>query len=113
MRTRRLKTFIWVQAQQRYCERNNLPIYILKKGELNVGAVILKISILDGRCRVFTQISSVDGKTAWQSWSPDNKPVLESKADKYIAKQMATDPDIWVIEIEDSGGHFKLDSIVI
>ena len=113
MRTHRLKTYLWVQTQQRYCERNNLPIYVLKKGELSAGVVIMKINILDGRCRVFVQTSSVDGEQVWQSWSSDCKPVLESKADRYIAKQMSIDPDLWVIEIEDSRGQFKLDGMVI
>jgi hypothetical protein len=40
-------------------------------------------------------------------------PVLESEADTYIAKQKQIDPDIWVIEVEDMKGLFKLDEVVI
>ena len=113
MRAPRLKTYIWVQIQQRYCKRNNLPIYILEKGDLDAGVVIIKINLLDGRCKVFSQIVRPNGKPAWQTWSTNGVPVLESEADTYIAKQKQIDPDIWVIEVEDMKGLFKLDEVVI
>jgi GMP synthase (glutamine-hydrolysing) len=109
----RLKTYIWVQSQQRYCERNNLPIYILKKGHLDAGVVIIKINLLDGRCKIFSQITKPNGEAAWQSWSDNGVPVLEAQADSYIAKQKQIDPDIWIIEIEDVKGLFKLDEVII
>ena len=107
-RVHRLKTYIWVQVQQRHCEQNNLPFYILKKGNLDAGAVIIKINILDGRCKVFSQITRPNGDPGWQTWSIDGAPVLESEADSYITKQKQFDPDIWVIEIEDLKGLFKV-----
>ena len=107
MRAHRLKTYLWVQIQQRYCERNCLPIYIVQKGENNAGAIIMKINIMDGRCRVFSQISASNGHLAWQSWTANKEPVLEKEADEYISKQMEFDPDIWVIEIEDTRGLFE------
>ena len=113
MRAHRLKTYIWVQIQQRYCERNNLPIYILEKGDIDAGVVIIKINLLDGRCKVFSQIVRPNGEPAWQTWSTNGVPVLESEADTYIAKQKQIDPDIWVIEVEDMKGLFKLDGVVI
>ena len=72
------------KIQQRYCERNNLPIYILEKGDPDAGVVIIKINLLDGTCKVFSQIVRPNGEPAWQSWSANGVPVLESNADAYI-----------------------------
>ena len=113
MRAHRLKTYIWVQAQQRYCKRHNLPIYILNKGDRDAGVVIIKINLLNGRCKVLSQIIKPNGEPAWQAWSSDGSPVLETDGDKYISRQKQIDPDIWVIEIEDLKGIFKLDGTVI
>ena len=113
MRAYRLKTYLWVQIQQRYCMHNNIPIYIVRKGEINAGAVIMKINNMDGKCRIFSQINTSKGEAAWHSWSENGQPVLETEADAYISKQMDVDPDIWVIEIEDAQGQFELIGAVV
>ena len=113
MRANRLKTYLWVQIQQHFCERNSLPFYVLQKGDINAGAVIMKINIMDGRCRVFTQITTSKGEAAWQSWSANKEPVLEKEADAYISKQIKVDPDLWVIEIEDARGLFEPIGLVV
>ncbi len=112
MRTHRLKTYIWVQSKQRLCKQNNLPIYIIHKGERKAGAVIVKINLLDGRSRVFSQINNLDGGLTWQSLSTNNEPIPEKQANEYITKQRSIDPDLWIIEVEDTQGKFKLGEIL-
>ena len=109
MRAHRLKTYIWVQTQQRLCDQNALPFYILQKGDQDAGAVIIKINGLNGGCKVFSQIIKPNGEPAWQSWSTNGEEAPESEADTYIANQIKIDPDIWVIEINDQRGLYKLD----
>lgn len=113
MRAHRLKTYIWVQVQQRICEQNSLPFYILQKGNLNAGAVILKINAPDRRCNVFSQITMSNGEAAWQSLSTKGETVFEFEADKYIEKQIQIDPDVWVVEINDMKGIYNLEGMVI
>ena len=40
-------------------------------------------------------------------------PVAEAEADAYIARQVARDPDVWVLEIEDRKGQYQLDGKVV
>lgn len=109
MTINRLKTHIWIQAQLLFCQKQNLPVYILHKGDPDAGAVIVKINIMDGRCRVYTPINNLTGGLAWQSISQNEKPIIESEADQYIAKQIEFDPDLWVMEVDDSRGQFELE----
>ena len=113
MSENRLKSYIWVQAQQMICNQLNVPIYVTHRGEENAGAVILKISLLDGRCRVFSQIRKGDGSPAWQSRSEDRMPIQEREADEYIFRRLKFDPDLWVLEIEDPRSLYELDGGVI
>jgi hypothetical protein len=40
-------------------------------------------------------------------------PVEEAEADAYIARQGAFDPDIWVLEVIDRRGAYRIDGAVI
>ena len=113
MRAHRLKTYIWVQTQQRLCDQIGLPFYILQKGNQDAGAVIIKIIGLNGGCTVFSQIIKPNGEPAWQSWLTNGEKALESKVDTYIQNQIQIDPDVWVIEINDQRGIYKLDGVFI
>ena len=39
----RLKSGIWVQAQVRLCGIQNIPIYVLRSGDADAGALFLKM----------------------------------------------------------------------
>ena len=109
----RLKTYIWVQIQQLRCTQLNLPIYVLHKGDESGGAAIIKIVLLNGLCRVFSQMRRADGAPAWQSRSEGNKPLEEEEANNYIARRLKSDPDLWVLEIEDPSGLYELDHEIV
>ena len=113
MAEKRLKTYIWVQGQQWRCTQLNLPIYVTHKGEENVGAVIIKIALLDGLCQIFSQVREADGTPAWQSRSGKKSPMEEIEADDYIGRQLKIDPDLWVLEIEDPKGLYEFDGKIL
>ena len=39
--------------------------------------------------------------------------VADGEAEAYIERQLKYDPDIWVLEIEDRNGTYKLDGAVV
>ena len=110
---KRLKTYIWVQSQQWRCTQLNLPIYVSRKGEESAGAVIIKIVLSDGRCKIFSQVREADGTPAWQWWSQDESAVREGQADDYVSRRLKIDPDLWVLEIEDPKGLYEFDGEIV
>jgi hypothetical protein len=77
---------------------------VARRGEPTFGTLVLKINLLDGSCRVLSQARDVDGRLGWLS-ALGGTPVAEADADAYIARAVARDPDLWVVEIEDRHGR--------
>lgn len=98
-----------MQAQTRICGLSNISIYVVNKGDPDAGVVLLKVSRLDGLCRLYSQIRDVSGELAWSQTASGGERLSESDADAYIERQKNFDPDIWVIEIEDPDDRYQLD----
>ena len=107
----RLKAGVWVKAQLRQCDIDCIPAMIVKRGDPDAGAVLLKLNRLDGTCVVLGRVYADDGTRVWMRVTGEG-PVAESEADAYIARQEGYDPDLWVVEIEDPQGRYKPDATV-
>ncbi len=108
----RLKTGLWVQAQIRLCDIDSIPAVVIHRGDADAGAVLLKINRLVDGCEVLTRFRGLDGEPGWlRGTGPD--PVDEREADDYVRRQIDRDPDVWVIEIEDPKGRYRLDGPIL
>ncbi len=107
-----LTTGLWVSAQVRLCDRAFIPATVVRRGDPDAGTVLLKINRFENGVTVYTQTSSPDDEPAW-SRGTGPAPVEEAAADAYIARQVARDPDLWVLEIEDRKGEYKIDGRVV
>ncbi len=107
-----LTTGLWVMAQVRLCDLAFIPATVVRRGDSDAGTVLVKINRFEEGVTVYTQASSLDGTPAW-SRGTGPKPVTETEADAYIARQVQYDPDVWVLEIEDRKGTYKLDGKVV
>jgi len=105
----RLKTSIWIQAQTRICGLAHISIFVVKKGDPDAGVVLLKVSSMDGLCRLYSQIRDPSGALAWSQSASGGNRLNDADADAYIEKQKKYDPDIWVVEVEDPNGLYQLD----
>ena len=107
-----LNTGLWVMAQVRICDRNFIPAAIVRRGDSGAGTVLLKLNRFEEGVTVYTQASSTGEEPLWSRGTGPN-PVSEAEADAYIARQVKYDPDVWVLEIEDRRGQYKLDGKVV
>jgi len=112
MRDASLKAEIWVKAQIRLCDLAFIPAVVVRRGDPDAGAVILRLNRLAGGVDVYTQVRDADGERAWMRGTGET-PVDDSTADAYIDEQIRFDPDLWVLEIEDPEGRYRLDRTVI
>jgi len=108
----RLSTELWVQAHLRRCNAEGLFAAVLRKGDLWGGAVIVKLNLLDGTCKVLTQTRDMDGRVAWMA-AQQGALLAEADATAYIERQVKRDPDLWVIEVEDKQGRNPFEGKVL
>jgi hypothetical protein len=99
----RLKTGLWVKATLRLCDQRALPAVLVRRGDPDAGAVLVKLSLRAAGCMIFAEARDAGGVPVWLAGTGP-EPVPEAAADAYVARQVARDPDLWVIEIEDVEG---------
>jgi hypothetical protein len=107
-----LTTRLWVSAQVRLCDRAFLPATVVRSGDSDAGTVLIKVNRFEQGVTVYTQANAFDDGPSWSRGTGPN-PVPEAEADAYIARQVARDPDVWVLEIEDRKGVYKIDGKVV
>lgn len=101
----RLTAEFWVQAYLRRLDIANIPAFVVYKGDVTAGAVLIKANLLDGSVKLFHRIYNGDGQRIWSLLDEG----LEPKMDELVVKQRRFDPDLWVIEVEDRNGRTLLD----
>ncbi len=95
----RLKAKLLVQALVRQCGVNMLPAYVVRRGDADAGAVLVKRVSSRLSCVVFQTAYGDDGKRQWIQATGD-VPVMEADADSFIERQIRYDEDLWVVEVE-------------
>lgn len=103
-----LKTSMWAYALLRRATGGGAYAVLAKKGDGDAGACLVLVNTLDGMATLYRPIRNANGERVWLPKGPENAREL----DAYIGKQIALDPDLWVIEIEDKAGrHFLTEPI--
>lgn len=107
----RLKAGIFVRATIRRAEVAGAQAYVVRKGAEEAGAILLKISRLDGTCTVLTQARRGEGELVWVKPLGDTSD--DAKAAAYFEKQIRYDPDLWILDIEDRQGRAFVDEPIV
>lgn len=102
----RLTAEFWVQAYLTRLRLQDIPAFVVAHGDDTAGAVLVKLNTLDGQATVFQR--SFDLMTGDRQWA-ELATGAEADVDAAIARQRGFDPDLWVIEVEDSKGRHLLD----
>lgn len=102
----RLATGIWVAAYLRRLTLADIPAYVTRHGDDTAGAVMVKCATLDGLASLW--VREWDMESDQRIWiSLASAP--EARIDAEIARNIARDPDLWVLEIESRSGQTLLD----
>ncbi len=108
----RLKTGIWVRALIRRCDIAAIPVAVVKRGDGDAGAVLLKLNGGAVGCSVLAQARGPEGECLWMR-ATGPAAVPEPDADAYIERARRRDPDLWVVEIESAAATAFLDAPVV
>lgn len=110
--TAELKTDFWASALIRRAEIAGAFAGITRKGDRDAGAVLVKVALMDGRARLYAPARDGEGERIWLDLSAGPLGEAEADVDAYVRKRAETDPDLWVIEIEDKQGRHFLEERV-
>ena len=102
----RLTADIWVAAYIKRLSLLEIPAFVVKKGDLTAGAVLVKLNTLDGQAKLFHR--SFDLMTGERRWDVMSEGA-ERDVDLSLSKKRSFDPDLWIIEVEDRDGRHLLD----
>jgi hypothetical protein len=92
----RLKAGIFISMALRLGDISGKPGMVLRKGDPDAGAILC---LLRGRAGtlVLSQTRDGEGRPAWLRATAI---VPDAEAEAHIARQVARDPDLWVVEFE-------------
>lgn len=105
-----LSSDIWVSALIRRAEKAGAFGMVLKKGDPRAGAVLVKVlNRRAGVTRLYAEAMRGDGERVWMQPRASHD---EAELDAYAERTRARDPDVWVIEIDDTEGrHFLTEPV--
>lgn len=107
-----LKTDFWATALMRRASIAGAFAGVTRKGDTDAGAVLVKVATLDGRARLYAPARDGNGERIWLDLSAGPLGDGEAEVDGYVRKRADTDPDLWVVEIEDKHGrHFLMEPV--
>jgi hypothetical protein len=113
----RLKSAIWVSAYIRRCMIEGAYAVVRRRGAEEAGAIFIKIDRLDGTADLFGPAP----QTAFDETRPGDRAFIaclkapqqsNEVVEKYLARQIQFDPDIWLVEVEDRRGRNFLDRVI-
>ncbi len=102
----RLAAGIWVAAYLRRLSLADIAAYVTRHGDDTAGAVLVKCAMLDGRASLWAREWDLESdQRLWLCLNQGAEPEIDAQ----IARNAASDPDLWVIEIESRDGRTLLD----
>ena len=101
----RLTARFWVDAYLTRLRLHDIPAFVVAHGDDTGGAVLVKLSTLDGSATVCQRSFDLQsGDRRWMELSSGPEPDVDAAIDR----QRGFDPDLWVIEVEDRAGRHLL-----
>ena len=111
----RLRSDIWVAAYLRRCGAEGASAVLRRRGAAEAGAIFVKIDLRDGRAALYGPapqtaaagaergVERIFARAHRAEW------IDSMDADKRLEREIAFDPDLWIIEVENTEGRSWLD----
>lgn len=103
-----------MSAYIRSCLSQGVPAVVVRHGDDDAGAIFISINRLDGTVQLYGPApAGCEGTELERRWVRclGLAPVAACEAERYLKREWDTDPDLWIIEIEDRRGrHFLGDA---
>lgn len=94
----RIKAGLWIKMALRMADIAGRSGAVLRKGDADSGGILVVLRGREG-LMVLSQIRAADGAQAWlRATGP--AAVDQDAADAYVARQVRSDPDLWVLECD-------------
>ena len=112
----RLKSALWVAAYIRRCQVEGAFAVVRRRGAEEAGAVFVRVCRLNGTSDLFgpaPQSAIEVGQGADRSFTPSftQQPVADATVETYLEREVKFDPDVWIVEVEETGGRNFLDVV--
>ena len=85
---------------------------VRRRGDPDAGSIILRLDKLNGYSKVLSQSRDAAGNRSWLI-ANGGEPLSDPEVEGYLDRRVASDPDIWILEIEDRYDKYELDAPVI
>ncbi|GIU68037.1 DUF1491 family protein [Candidatus Phycosocius spiralis] len=99
--TSEVRTDFWVHALLRTVQTHGGMAYVVRRGDDNAGAVLIKITKLDGTARLLVPARNSEGERIYLDLTGKNVGPDEKSIDDYLTTRSKQDQDVWIVEIED------------
>lgn len=104
----RLTARFWVDAYLARLRLMDIPAFVTAHGDDRAGVVWVKLNTLDGQAALFARrYDFMSDATRWDEVLRDTDAAVETR----LAAERRSDPDLWVIELEDRAGRHLLDEM--
>ena len=81
---------------------------VVRKGDPDSGAILVRVEDSARNVVVWTQVHTGEGERAWMRGTGP-VPVSSDEAEKYVRRAIERDYDIWILDIDDPQGRYRLD----
>ncbi len=105
-----LPTDLWVQALILRAQREGAFATVLRRGDARAGAVLVKVvNRRADETRLYSEALRADGERVWME---PLETTEEAALDAYADRAASRDPDVWVVEVDDTAGrHFLTETV--
>lgn len=101
----RLRSSVRVAAMVRRLELAGLAVYLRRRGDGDAGVVLVKVLRSAAEVVIWGLERGVMGELVWQPIRSGS--MTEGEAEAWFARRLDRDPDLWLLEVEDSHGRFR------